>query len=180
MAHSDNSNFYALVERRFPADLEACSIETADGLAYSWRDLQRASGRIANWLVSLRPAPGARVAVQVEKSPECLMLYLATLRAGLVYLPLNTAYQKSEIEYFLSDAQPDLMVCTPERRAEIEPLARRAGCRHLHTLGQARDGSLLEVAAPHADACDTVPRRVTTWRRSSTPRAPPDAARARC
>ncbi len=159
MAHSDNSNFYALVERRFPADLEACSIETADGLAYSWRDLQRASGRIANWLVSLRPAPGARVAVQVEKSPECLMLYLATLRAGLVYLPLNTAYQKSEIEYFLSDAQPDLMVCTPERRAEIEPLARRAGCRHLHTLGQARDGSLLEVAAPHADVFDTVPRR---------------------
>src|SRR4249919_1511740 len=123
MAHSDNSNFYALVERRFPADLEACSIETADGLVYSWRDLQHASGRLANWLVSLRPAPGARIAVQVEKSPECLMLYLATLRAGLVYLPLNTAYQRAEIEYFLADAEPTLLVCTPARRDELEPLA---------------------------------------------------------
>jgi malonyl-CoA/methylmalonyl-CoA synthetase len=152
-------NFYALVEQRFAADLDAACIETAARLVYSWRDLHYASGRIAHWLSSLRLPAGARVAVQVEKSPECLMLYLATLRAGLVYLPLNTAYQKAEIEYFLSDAQPGLMVCTPERRAEIEPLARRAGCRHLHTLGQARDGSLLEEAAPHADAFDTVPRR---------------------
>jgi malonyl-CoA/methylmalonyl-CoA synthetase len=155
MAHSDNSNFYALVERRFPADLEACSIETADGLAYSWRDLHHASGRIANWLASLDLPAGARVAVQVEKSPECLMLYLATLRAGLVYLPLNTAYQKAEIDYFLADAQPDVMVCTPARLGEIAPLAKRAKCRHLHTLGEARDGTLLQSATPHADAFET-------------------------
>ena len=151
----DNANFYALVERRFPADLDSACIETADGLIYSWRDLHHASGRIANWLAALRLPAGARVAVQVEKSPECLLLYLATLRAGLVYLPLNTAYQQSEIEYFLSDAQPDVVVCTPARRAEIEPLARRAKCRHLHTLGDARDGTLLQAAAPHADAFET-------------------------
>ena len=155
MAHSDNSNFYALVERRFPTDLEACSIETADGLVYSWRDLQHASGRLANWLVSLRLAPGARVAVQVEKSPECLMLYLATLRAGLVYLPLKTAYQRAEIEYFLSDAEPTVLVCTPGRSDELEPLAHKAGCRHVYTLGESRDGSLLEAAAPHADGFAT-------------------------
>ncbi len=157
MANPENSNFYALVEHRFPADLDSVCIETADGLSYSWRDLHRASGRIANWLTSLRLPPGARVAVQVEKSPECLMLYLATLRAGLVYLPLNTAYQQAEIEYFLSDAQPDVVVCAPVRRAELEPLTERAKCRHLHTLGEARDGSLLQVAAPHADAFETRP-----------------------
>ena len=155
MAHSDSSNFYALVERRFPSDLDSSWIETHEGLVYSWRDLQRASGRIANWLVSLRPAPGARVAVQVEKSPECLMLYLATLRAGLVYLPLNTAYQRAEIEYFLADAQPTVMICTPARLDELEPLARKAGCRHVYTLGESRTGTLLEAAAPHADRFST-------------------------
>ena len=154
-----DGNFYALVEQRLPSDLDSPCIETAQGLVYSWRDLHHASARIAHWLVGLRLAAGARVAVQVEKSPECLMLYLATLRAGLVYLPLNTAYQKSEIEYFLGDARPDVMVCTPERRAEIEPLARKAGCRHLHTLGTLRDGSVLEAAAPHVDVFDTLPRR---------------------
>jgi len=155
MSDHETSNFYALVERRFPADLDAPCIETAAGLVYSWRDLHRASGRLANWLAALRLPAGARVAVQVEKSPECLMLYLATLRAGLVYLPLNTAYRQAEIEYFLSDAEPDVVVCTPSRRAEIEPLARRAKCRHLHTLGEARDGTLLQAAAPHADAFAT-------------------------
>ena len=130
MADSDNSNFYALVERRYPADLDACSIETADGLTYSWRDLHRASGRLANWLSSLKLPAGARIAVQVEKSPECLMLYLATLRAGLVYLPLNTAYQRTELEYFLGDADPAVLVGTPTRRAELEPLAHRAACHH--------------------------------------------------
>ncbi|HQR21569.1 MAG TPA: malonyl-CoA synthase [Burkholderiaceae bacterium] len=155
MVGPDNSNFYALVERRFPADLDSACIETADGLIYSWRDLHCGSGRIANWLASLHLPAGARVAVQVEKSPECLMLYLATLRAGLVYLPLNTAYQKAEIEYFLGDAQPDVVVCTPARLAEITPLAKKAKCRHVHTLGEMRDGSLLQAAASSPDAFET-------------------------
>jgi O-succinylbenzoic acid--CoA ligase len=155
MTDMTNANFYALVQQRFPTDRGSACIETAEGLVYSWKDLHRGSGRIANWLAALGMAPGARVAVQVEKSPECLMLYLATLRAGLVYLPLNTAYQKAEIEYFLADAQPELVVCTPARRGEIEPLAQRAKCRHVHTLGEARDGSLLQMAAPHADDFDT-------------------------
>ena len=83
------------------------------------------------------------------------MLYLATLRAGLVYLPLNTAYQRAEIEYFLADAQPTVMICTPTRLDELEPLARKAGCRHVYTLGESRTGTLLEAAAPHADRFST-------------------------
>lgn len=144
-------NLYAALERRFPGDLDSVCIESHDGLIYSWRDLHRASGRIAGWLASLKLKPGERVAVQVEKSPECLMLYLATLRAGLVYVPLNTAYQRAELEYFLRDSEPTVFVCTPARLREIEPIARSARCRHLMTLGEQRDGTLLAAAAPFAD-----------------------------
>jgi malonyl-CoA/methylmalonyl-CoA synthetase len=153
-----NSNFYALVESRYPADLDSDCIETHDGLVYRWRDLKRATGRIANWLGSLNLERGARVAVQVEKSPECLMLYLATLRAGLVYLPLNTAYQRAELDYFLRDAEPSVFVCSPQRLREIDPIARAARCPHVLTLGEQRDGTLLEAAAPFGDSFRTVRR----------------------
>lgn len=151
-----NGNLYATIERRFPDDLDSVCIETHDGLIYSRRDLHLASGRIAGWLASLRLKPGDRVAVQVEKSPECLMLYLATLRAGLVYVPLNTAYQRAELDYFLRDAEPAVVVCTPARRTEIEPITRFARCRHVMTLGEQRDGTLLAAAAPFAQDCETV------------------------
>jgi malonyl-CoA/methylmalonyl-CoA synthetase len=153
-----NRNFYALAESRFPADLDSACIETGDGALYSWRDLHRASGRLANWLASLGLPDGARVAVQVEKSPECLMLYLATLRAGFVYLPLNTAYQRAELEYFLKDAEPSVMVCAPERFDEVKRLAAVAGCAHVETLGEARNGTLLAAAAPFADGFAAVAR----------------------
>src|SRR5690606_8705459 len=112
------------VESRLPRDLDGAFLETHDGLVYTRRDMHHASARIAGWLKSLalpRDAYGtpARVVVQVDKSPEALLLYLATLRAGLVYVPLNTAYQRAELEYFLGDAQPAVVVCTPQRHAEI-------------------------------------------------------------
>ncbi|GAB4479090.1 MAG: malonyl-CoA synthase [Burkholderiaceae bacterium] len=159
----NNDNLYALIESRLPRDLGAPCIETHDGLVYAWRDLHFASARLAGWLASLnlpRDADGtaARVVVQVEKSPEALMLYLAALRAGLVYVPLNTAYQRAEVEYFLNDARPAVVVCTPARVQEIEPLARAAGVQHVLTLGERRDGTLLAAAAPFPDAFDTVRR----------------------
>ncbi len=155
---TSNESIYAAIACRFPDDVDDVCIETLDGLKYSWRDLHRASGCIANWLQSLRLAPGERVAVQVEKSPECLMLYLATLRAGLVYVPLNTAYQHAELSYFLRDAEPAVVVCTPARLAEIEPIARDARCRHVMTLGEQRDGTLLATAAGFASDFETVQR----------------------
>ena len=88
-----NANLYALFRSRFPTDLDDCWIETADAHYYSWRDLERGSAKIANLLASLNLPSGSRIAAQVEKSPEALMLYLATVRAGFVYLPLNTAYR---------------------------------------------------------------------------------------
>jgi malonyl-CoA/methylmalonyl-CoA synthetase len=155
-----NANLYAALERRLPRDLDSTCIETHDGVEYTWRDLHFASARIAYWLASMRLKRGDRVAVQVEKSPECLMLYLATLRAGLVYVPLNTAYQRTELDYFLRDAEPRVVVCAPSRFAEIEPIARAAGCRQVFTLGDRRDGTLLVAAAVFGDDFATVPRGV--------------------
>ncbi|HVE90508.1 MAG TPA: malonyl-CoA synthase [Burkholderiaceae bacterium] len=155
---SSNANVYAAIERRYPSDLGGACIETLGGPTYSWRDLHLASGCIANWLGSLKLKRGDRVAVQVEKSPECLMLYLATLRAGLVYVPLNTAYQRAELDYFLRDAEPAVVVCTPARLAEIEPIARAARCHHVMTLGEQRNGTLLASAAQFSSDCGTVPR----------------------
>ncbi len=97
-------NLYSLLEKGFPKDKKACALETHDGLYYSWGDLEGATAKLANLLKSLKLPAGSRVAVQVEKSPEALFLYLATLRTGYVYLPLNTAYQAAEIEYFIENA----------------------------------------------------------------------------
>ena len=77
-----NANLYALFRSRFPDDLDTCWLETADGQYYSWRDLERGSAKIANLLASLKLPEGSRIAAQVEKSAEALMLYLATVRAG--------------------------------------------------------------------------------------------------
>ena len=109
-------NLYTLLASGFPDDLFGCCIETEDGARYSWNDLERASAMLANLLVRLGLAAGDRVAVQVDKSPEALLLYLATLRAGFVFLPLNTAYQAAEIDYFIGDAEPAVVVCAPANR----------------------------------------------------------------
>ena len=109
-----NANLYVLFQQHFPSDLDACWLETSDGFYYSWRDLERGTAKIANLLASLNLPPGARVAAQVEKSAEALMLYLATIRAGFVYLPLNTAYRATEMAYFIEDATPSVVVCAPD------------------------------------------------------------------
>src|SRR5213592_1032154 len=149
----NNDNLFAALRAAFPADLDSTAIETADGmpLHYTWRDLERGSALIANLLVSLELPAGARVAVQTEKSVEALMLYLAVLRAGYVYLPLNTAYQSSEIEYFIGNAEPSVVVCSGRNFSWVSRLAFSAGTRHVFTLNDDRSGSLLERATHHSD-----------------------------
>ncbi|NUN62979.1 MAG: AMP-binding protein, partial [Burkholderiaceae bacterium] len=150
-----NDSLFAALRAAFPGDLDATAIETTapDGtpLYYTWRDIDRASSRIANLLASLGLPEGSRVAVQVEKSVEAMLLYLATLRAGYVFLPLNTAYQSAEIEYFIGNAEPAVVVCTPGNFGWVSKIAFMAGTRHVFTLGEERNGSLLERAAHHAD-----------------------------
>jgi len=151
-----NANLYALFESRFPQDKSACAIETHDGLYYSWRDIERATAKMANLLASLALPPDARIAVQVEKSPEALILYLATLQAGYVYLPLNTAYRAAEIEYFIDDAEPAVVICAPGNFGWVSKIAFQAGTRHVFTLGETRDGTLLERANHFPDSFTTV------------------------
>ena len=153
-----NANLFALFESRFPAKREACCIETHDGLYYSWDDLDRATAKLANLLASLDLPEGARVAVQVEKSPEALFLYLATLRAGYVYLPLNTAYQEAEIDYFIGNAEPAVVVCSSANFGWVSKLAFRHGTGHVFTLDDDRGGTLLARAAAQPDHFDTVQR----------------------
>ena len=146
-----NGNLFAALRAAFPPDLDAVAIETDSGLFYSWRDLERATAMMANLLDALELPAGSRIAVQVEKSVEAMLLYLATLRAGLVFLPLNTAYQSAEIEYFIGDAEPAVVVCTAKNFGWVSRLAFKAGTQNVFTLNDDRTGSLLERAAHCSD-----------------------------
>lgn len=146
-----NHNLFAALRAAFPANLDACTVETDNGLNYTWRDLERASAMMANLLDSLNIPKGSRVAVQVEKSVEAMMLYLATLRAGYVFLPLNTAYQSAEIEYFIGNAEPAVVVCSSKNFGWVSKIAFKAGTHHVFTLDDDRTGSLLQRAAHCSD-----------------------------
>lgn len=147
----NNHNLFAALRAAFPTQLDAIAIETDEGQCYTWRDLDRGTAMIANLLASLDLPEGARVAVQTEKSVEALMLYLATLRAGYVYLPLNTAYQQSELDYFIGNAEPSVVVCAGKNFGWVSKLAFKAGTKHVFTLNEDRTGTLLERASHHSD-----------------------------
>jgi malonyl-CoA/methylmalonyl-CoA synthetase len=147
-----NHNLFCALRSGFPADLDSIAFETDGGLCYSWRDVERATAMMANLLQDLQLEPGARIAVQVEKSVEAAMLYLATLRAGYVFLPLNTAYQSAEIEYFVGNAEPAVVVCSSKNFGWVGPIAFKAGAKAVYTLDDDRTGSLLERAAHCSDA----------------------------
>lgn len=146
-----NENLFAALRAAFPADLNAIAVETDNGLNYSWRDLERATAMLANLLVSLKLPAGSRIAVQVEKSVEAMLLYLATLRAGYVFLPLNTAYQSAEIEYFIGNAEPAVVVCSSKNFGWVSKIAFKAGTQNVFTLDDDRTGSLLARAAHCSD-----------------------------
>jgi malonyl-CoA/methylmalonyl-CoA synthetase len=147
-------NLYTVLRAGFAADLDATAVETCDTpepLYYSWRDLERASARIANLLDGLGIPAASRIAVHADKSVESLMLYLAVLRAGHVYLPLNTAYQATELEYFIGNAEPAVVVCAKRNFPWISKLAFAAGVKNVFTLDSDRGGTLLDRAALMGD-----------------------------
>lgn len=137
------NHLFDLIKARMPAPTAPFAI-LDDGRTYSYADMVAVSARFANALASLGVKPGDRVAVQVEKSIEALMLYLGTVRAGAIFLPLNTAYTPAEVEYFLGDAEPAVFVCDPAKAEALKPFADKAGAK-LETLGVGA-GSLLDKA----------------------------------
>ncbi len=154
------ANFYDLIASRRPADSETMLLETEGGKRWSHREVADLAGRMAWALQGAGANRGDRVAAQVEKSPEALALYLACLRAGLVYLPMNTAYQPAEIAYFLSDAEPAVFVCRPESLDGLASVARSARVKSVLTLDAAGDGTLMAAAAdcdPHFPTAEARP-----------------------
>jgi malonyl-CoA/methylmalonyl-CoA synthetase len=122
-------------------------IERDDGRMVTYGDVFAGSARLAHALVTSGVMPGDRVAVQVEKSAEAILLYLACLRAGAVFLPLNTAYTTAELDYFIGDAEPTLVVCDPTKHDAMVGIARGATVLTLDARGT---GSLMDKAASHA------------------------------
>ncbi|HEY8336240.1 MAG TPA: malonyl-CoA synthase [Tardiphaga sp.] len=138
-------------------DAARLAIETPEGLRITYGDLIALSGQIANLLVSRGVKVGDRVAAQTEKSVPGLVLYLATVRAGAVYLPLNTAYTLNELDYFISDAEPSLIVCDPAKAEGLAAIAAKVGAK-VETLGADGKGSLTDAAAKQRSDFTTVPR----------------------
>ena len=139
-----NANLFSRLFDRLD-DPNRLAIETLDGQRVSYGDLVARTGQMANVLVSRGLKPGDRVAAQGEKSVSGLVLYLATVRAGAVYLPLNTAYTLNELEYFITDAEPALVVCDPPKVEGIGAIAAKVHAR-VETLGADGKGSLTEAA----------------------------------
>jgi malonyl-CoA/methylmalonyl-CoA synthetase len=149
-----SENLYELFESHFPMDRQRPLLILEDGTALSYAAAEEGSARYAALLASRGLAPGDRVAAQVEKSPEALMLYLACLRAGLVYLPLNSAYQEGEVGYFLENAEPRAVVAQPRSMAWLEPLTARLGIANIFSMDESGGGTFTEAAqtAPPAFA----------------------------
>ena len=154
----NNANLYAFLEARFPADRSAACLETPDGAVWTWADMEAEAAWYANLLCERGVAPGDRVAMQVEKSPRALILYLACLRAGAVCLPLNPAYPHRELEYFLGDAGPRVVVGRPESADGLAALCERHGAGEPLTLGADGEGTLTEAARMMPDRFETVAR----------------------
>jgi malonyl-CoA/methylmalonyl-CoA synthetase len=136
-----SGNLFDLIRERIPRP-DAPFLETADGRVWTYGDMLARTGQIANVLTLRGVEPGDRVAVQTEKSAEAIMLYLAALRAGAVYLPLNTAYTLAELDYFIGDAEPRLIVCDPVKHDGIRELAQKHGIEAVDTLDAKGQGSL--------------------------------------
>jgi malonyl-CoA/methylmalonyl-CoA synthetase len=153
-----NQNLYALFESRFPFERGKPLLLLDSGKTLSYAQAHAGSARFASLLSGLGLKPGDRVAVQVEKSPEALLLYLACLRAGFAYLPLNSAYQQGEISYFLENSEPRAVVAQPQSMPWLEPLAARLGIRHVFSLDEEGGGTLTEAARNAATKFATAER----------------------
>ncbi len=153
------NNLFHLFEEAFTKDPQKTAFQDLNGNSFSYQDVLELSGQIANLLVREGGQPGDRVAVQVDKTVEAVLLYLGCLRAGLVYLPLNTAYKTGEVEYFLSDATPLFLVCDPAKEVDLKEVADKAGVKKIFNLGSQGTGNLIDAAKEESPEFETLPRK---------------------
>jgi malonyl-CoA/methylmalonyl-CoA synthetase len=139
------AHLYAQLARNF-ANPDKVAFERPNGAIHTYADVEEGAARYANALVALGIEPGDRVAIQVEKSVEAILLILGCLRAGAVLVPLNTAYTAAEVSYFLADSEPRVLVRDPER-ADVAEVAEDAKLAHVETMAADGAGSLWRRAS---------------------------------
>src|SRR5271169_4269863 len=157
VSRSHSANLFDLMEARAP-ELGKLALETGDATALTYGELFARSAQAAHVLAALGVEPGDRVAAQIEKSTDVIVVTLACLRAGAVLLPLNTAYTLAELEYFLGDAEPALTLCRPDWLEPVRTLAQKLGLARVESLGVRRDGTFAEAISAAPAAFETVPR----------------------
>ena len=157
MADQSSANLFDIFRARFPKDAGAPFLILPDGHVFTYADLDSHAARIANLLTQLGVKPGDRVLAQVEKSPQAVFLYLAALRAGAVFLPLNTAYRADELDYFLADAEPTVVVGDPAAETLADLCKARHVPHHL-TLDAGGAGSLTERSNATSSTFESIPR----------------------
>ncbi|MES2510201.1 MAG: AMP-binding protein [Pseudomonadota bacterium] len=150
-----DTNLYSQFEKRF-AGSDAVFLQSPDGATLTYKELPGRVAQISNYLVAQGAKPGDRIAAQVEKSATAILLYLACLRAGCVYLPLNPAYQAHELRHLLGDAKPTVVVVAPKLASVVKELA-GAGCVVIE-LGDDGWGELTDAASNQVDSFETVER----------------------
>jgi len=142
-----NQNVYAALRDRFFRHKNNIAIKTDGGREYSYRDLDNQTARMAAALRALGVAKGDRLAGLVDKSAEAIFLYLAATRVGMIFVPMNTAFRPSEVEYILKDATPTVIVCAPQHENNVRGVARGAAAApHVFTLDESGGGSFMEQA----------------------------------
>ena len=149
-----NHNLYARFHARFCQQPERTFLQHSRG-ELSYGDVHYHTGKLLALLQRLGIGKGERILVQVEKSPEAVLLYLACLRAGVVFVPLNTAYTVAELEGFIKDAAPSLLVCRPRDVASIAPLCQQNEVPN-HLSLDAEGGGSLQVLAKDIEPIDTI------------------------
>ena len=157
MSRFQSANLFDLIVARAPHP-DKLALETSDATALTYGALFERSARAANALVAAGVRPGDRVAAQIEKSTDMIVLALACLRAGAVLLPLNTAYTLAELEYFLGDAEPALTLCRPDWLEPVRALAHKLGLHAVESLGAKREGTFAEAIAAAPPEFETTPR----------------------
>jgi len=155
-----NENLYHLFETRFSKARQKIALRPADSSTpVTYAELEANVSRYANALEKLGVEPGDRVSVQIEKSIANVYLYLAVLKVGAVYQPLNTAYTPAEVDYFISDARPKIIVSDPKQALEIDNIAKAYGVLSVTTLDAKGEGALAELAAAQPAQHETVVRK---------------------
>ncbi|MEM8771214.1 MAG: AMP-binding protein [Pseudomonadota bacterium] len=135
-------NFYETLRTGVSASMDAPMLTAPDGASLSYAEMDARAAQMAAVFREAGAQAGDRIGVQVEKSFDNVAAYLGAMRAGLVYVPLNTAYTDEELAYFLNDAEPAIFICDPAREAALAPIALKAQVKTVFTLGADGQGSL--------------------------------------